>query len=96
MRQAYGEPLLFSVGPPVIPHSIHAGLQLSSCWPSLFLAQWLCWATVWYSCWATVVHHVVHHYSLLNGSVGQQYIDLLDQELQHFVSGSYTAEWVIV
>ena len=28
MRQAYGEPLLFSVGIPVFLHGIHAGLQL--------------------------------------------------------------------
>ena len=73
MRQAYGEPLLFSVGLLVFLHGIHAGLQLfimmaiipcpmvllgnsmvfmlgyscSSCWASLFFAQWFCWATVY-------------------------------------------------
>ena len=70
MRQAYGEPLLFSAGPPS--------------------------RSPWHSRWATVVHHAGRHYSLPSGSVGRQYIDLLNQELQYFVSGLYTAERVIV
>ena len=36
------------------------------------------------------------HYSLPGGSVGRKYIDLLNQELQYFVSGSYSAERFIV
>ena len=47
----------------------------------------------WHQRWLTIVYHVGRHYSL---PVGKKYIDLLNQELQHFVSGSYSAERVIV
>ena len=52
----------------------------------------------WHQHWLTIVYHVGRHYSLPGGSVGKKYIpvDLLNQELQHFVSGSYSAERVIV
>ena len=70
LRQAYGESLMLSAGPPN--------------------------RSPWHSRWATVVHHADRHYSLPSGSVGREYIDLLNQELQYFVSGSYTAERVIV
>ena len=49
-----------------------------------------------YHLWITVVHHGGRHYSLPSGSVGRKHTDLLNQELQYFVSGSYCAEWVIV
>ena len=50
----------------------------------------------WHQCWLTIVYHVGRHYSLPGGSVGKKYIDLLNQELQLVVSGSYSDEWVIV
>ena len=53
-------------------------------------------SSTWSKHWATVIHHGGRHYSLPGGSVGRKYIDLLNQELQYFVSGSYSAERFIV
>ena len=50
----------------------------------------------WFQRWNTIIHHRGHHYLLPGGSVGKKYVELLNQELQYFVSGSFPAERVIV
>ena len=50
----------------------------------------------WIQRWPTIIHHSGRHYLLPGGSVGRKYVEFLNQELQFFVSGSYSAERVIV
>ena len=50
----------------------------------------------WCQRWSDVVQHLGRHYSLPGGSIGKKYIDLLNDELLHLVSGSYSSERVIV
>ena len=42
----------------------------------------------WIQRWSTIIHHSGRHYLLPGGSVGRKYVELLNQELQYFVSGS--------
>jgi len=50
----------------------------------------------WCQKWSDVVQHLGRHYSLPGGSIGKKYIDLLNDELLHLVSGNYTSECVVV
>jgi len=50
----------------------------------------------WCQRWSDVAQHLGQHYSLPGGSIGKKYIDFLNDELLHLVSGSYSSERVIV
>ena len=49
----------------------------------------------WFQWWNTIIHQRGHHYLLPGDSVGKKY-ELLNQELQYFVYGSFPVERVIV
>jgi len=50
----------------------------------------------WCQRWSDVAQHLGWHYSLPGGSIGKKYIDLLNDELLHLVSGNYSSERVIL
>ena len=50
----------------------------------------------WCQRWSIVDQHLGRHYELPTGSVGRPYVDTMNLELQHFTSGSYAAERLIV
>jgi len=50
----------------------------------------------WCQRWSDAVQHLGRHYSLPGGSIGKKYINLLNDELLHLISGSYSSERVIL
>jgi len=50
----------------------------------------------WCQHWSIIVQHMGQHYSLLGGSIGKKYIDLLCDELQYLSLGTYHSERLIV